>query len=513
MKNILKLFGKIFIVLLTTILQGLFTIYLIKNMTPPASIFWIFSILLAFITILFISHQNLIPETKLLWSIWILLFPIFGILTYILTHRSKSFLALEKRIEEEEQQAKQYIKTDPKLIKKLKEQDKKIYSQINYFHNLGLSIYQNCDTKYYAYGQEVFKDILIALTEAKKFIFIEYFIISTSKILKELSKILKKKAADGVEVRILYDDIGSAFHLKEEDIQSLIKENIKIVSFYPKNSLLEPATDNRNHRKSLIVDGEVAFIGGINIADECLEETKKYGIWKDSSVKIKGPAVISITNMFLIMWNANLQTNSKTSYSPDKDYTSYQIKTKSYPKSGLVIPYIHNPLNKKNIASEVYLNIINQSTDYLYIYTPYLILDYTLKTSLILASKRGVEVKIITPGIPDKKLVYQVTRSYYYDLLTKGIQIYEYTPGFLHAKCMICDDEIATVGAINLDYRSLYTHFENGCYFYQGSIIKTIKQDFLKTIKVSQEIKKDNMTPSLPKIIWESILNLFATLL
>ena len=179
----------------------------------------------------------------------------------------------------------------------------------------------------------------------------------------------------------------------------------------------------------------------------------------------------------------------------------------------MMIPYGHNPLNKKDIASNVYLNIINQATRYLYIDTPYLILDHTMKTALQLASKRGVEIKIITPGIPDKKLVYQVTRSHYKDLLASGIQIYEYTPGFLHAKCILCDDEIATVGAVNLDYRSLYTHFENGCYFYQGTIIDKIKNDFKETLVESHEILITDISQGFFKTLWETLLNLFAPLL
>ncbi len=510
-KNILKIFTKVVFLLLIAILQGLFFRYLFKSMDFLTGILWCVSILLAFGTVLFITHQNLLSEVKLFWVIVILLFPILGILTYFLTHYSGSFIRLEKRIQKEEEKFKETQRDNRQILQGFKKKDKRIYSQMSYFDRLGFSIYQNYDTCYYSSGREVFQDILVALKKAQKFIFLEYFIISSSKIWEEILSILKEKANKGVEVRILYDDIGSVFHLKKDYVSSLEKQSIKMLSFFPRTSLLEPATDNRNHRKTLIVDGEVAFIGGINIADECLEVTKKYGVWKDAMVRIKGPAVIDFTKMFLGMWNAN--AGSKNFYSIDKCYESYLGKEKVSFGAGYLVPYCHNPLNKKNVASEVYLNIIHQATKYLYICTPYLIIDHTIKTALIMAVKRGVEVKIITPGIPDKKRVYQVTRSYYYDLLVEGVQIYEYTPGFLHAKCMLCDDEIATVGAVNLDYRSLYTHFENGCYFYQGAIIKTIKADFLKTIGESRKILKSDISTSFFKVIGDTILNLFAPLL
>ena len=513
MKNILKVLGKFLIGTIFIILQYIWYIYLIRNMSHSACFLWILSLIIAFSLIAFITPQNITPETKLYWAILILLFPLLGSLLYIITHSSITYFKLEKEIKIQEERFHRYQQDNSKIIQELKSTNPIIYSQVNYFHNVNFSIYNNCDIKYYSYGKNAFQDMLVSLKQAKQFIFLEYFIIRDSKIWEKILHILKEKAMNGVEVRILYDDIGSVFRLKNDDVSMLKKYHIQMLSFSPKNLPWEPATDNRNHRKTLVVDGEVAFTGGINIADECLERTSKYGVWKDSSIRVRGSAVFEFTKMFLVMWNANIASYPKLDMTLDKDYEHYKGKTKIYSTSGIMIPYGHNPLNKKDIASNVYLNIINQATRYLYIDTPYLILDHTMKTALQLASKRGVEIKIITPGIPDKKLVYQVTRSHYKDLLASGIQIYEYTPGFLHAKCILCDDEIATVGAVNLDYRSLYTHFENGCYFYQGTIIDKMKNDFKETLVESREILLPDLSKNFFKTIWEALLNLFAPLL
>lgn len=513
MKNNLKIFGKVAIELIIIMIQCLYLVFIFKNTTSFANIIQIFIIAISFITIMTILYQNIPPETKLLWSITILLFPIFGTLTYLITHSPNSFLKLEKMIQKQTEESQKYKYNDNKTIQEIKTKNPKIYSQINYFHNEGFTIHKDCNTTYYPYGKETFQDILESLNQAKKFVFIEYFIISESEIWEEILSILKKKASNGVEVKIIYDDIGSAFHLKKDYIKLLSKYNIQISSFCPKNHLWEPATDNRDHRKMLIVDGEIAYIGGINIADECLKKTKKYGVWKDSSIKIKGNAVFEFTKMFLNIWNANSTVATNKNISLAKEYEFYKSKKISYSNSGYVIPYSHNPLNQRQIASDVYLNIINQATKYVYIYTPYLILNNVFKVALLLAAKRGVEIIIITPGIPDKKIVYQVTRSNYLELLEQGIKIYEYTPGFLHAKCMISDDEISTVGAVNLDYRSLYTHFENGCYFYKGEIIENMKEDFNKTLEDSKEISITDLPNNLLTKAWHIILNLFAPLL
>ena len=259
----------------------------------------------------------------------------------------------------------------------------------------------------------------------------------------------------------------------------------------------------------MIVDGFVAFTGGINIAGECFKETSKYGVWKDSSIEIRGEAVKSFTKMFLMIWNSNLEENKKFNKFKDLSYKKYLPK-KKYLNTGYVIPYGQNPFNKEGVASKVYLNIIQQSTKYLYIFTPYLILDKSFEISLVTSAKRGVDVRIFTPGIPDKKIVYKMTRSNYKVLLESVVRIYEYSKGFLHAKYFLCDDVVATVGTVNLDYRSLYTNFENGCYFYKGQIITNIKNDFIKTIQDSKEVLLSDISFSIIQDIKDVLLKLIA---
>lgn len=511
MNQILKLMAKVITGLFLVCLQGIWFLFLVRKIQENSSYFYIGSMILAFFLVLFISYQRLVPEIKQFWMIMILLFPIFGFFFYVVFHTSRSFAKLRGRIKKEELVAQGYRYDDSKTLEKLSMGNNNAYSQIHYFSNVNFSVYEHCEVQYYSYGKDVYPDMLSALRKAKHFIFLEYFIISEGRMWEEIIAILKEKSQAGVEVKILYDDIGSVGHMKKDYISSLASYNIQMMSFFPKTFSL--ATDNRNHRKTLIVDGEVAFTGGINIADECLEETKKYGIWKDSSIQVKGEAVFEFTKMFLVMWKANIDHKLKQNMKSEQNYDHYKAKSKQYQCSGYMIPYHHNPFNQERVASRVYLNIMNQSTKYLYIFTPYLILDYSMKEALLLAAKRGVEIKIVTPGIPDKKLVYQVTRSYYKELLTSGIKIYEYIPGFLHAKCFLSDDLIATVGAVNLDYRSLYTHFENGCYFYQGEIIETMKQDFFNTLKDSREVTLADVQSGFFKKMWETFLNLFSPLL
>ena len=373
---------------------------------------------------------------------------------------------------------------------------------------MGYQAYENCLVSYYPYGKEAYESMIKEMNNAKKFIFLEYFIIENGNYWNEIISILKKKAIMGVEVRILYDDIGSVLKLKKDHIKSLTKSGIKKF-FYPKVYLETAFSDNRNHRKTLIVDGFVAFTGGINIAGECFNETIKYGVWKDSSIEIRGEAVKSFTKMFLMIWNSNLDENKKFNKFKDLSYKKYLPK-KKYLNAGYVISYGQNPFNKEGVASKVYLNIIQQSTKYLYIFTPYLILDKSFEISLVIAAKRGVDVRIITPGIPDKKIVYKMTRSNYKVLLESGVRIYEYSKGFLHAKFFLCDDVVATVGTVNLDYRSLYTNFENGCYFYKGQIITNIKNDFIKTIQDSKEVLLSDISFSIIQDIKDVLLKLIA---
>ena len=345
-----------------------------------------------------------------------------------------------------------------------------------------------------------------SLRNAKKFIFMQFFIVDEGKMLKSVLDILKEKVKEGVEVRFMYDDVGSLTMLPRHYDRQLEKMGIKSVAFNPFIPVLSLAMNNRDHKKIVVIDGEIGFSGGFNLADEYINQRVKYGHWKDSGLMIHGPAVNSLTKMFLESWNVARNT--------EEDYEKYYVCShQKFEVDGYVTPYGDSPLDDENVGENVYLNMINQAYDYLYITTPYLILDDNLQTALINAAKRGVDVRIITPGIPDKKIVFRVTRSYYQTLIKHGIRIYEYTPGFIHAKNFLVDDKCATVGTINLDYRSLYLHFENGIYLYNNKILKDIKEDFLATVEKSHEITLDEVVTGKFMGWFEAILRVIAPLL
>ena len=288
------------------------------------------------------------------------------------------------------------------------------------------------------------------------------------------------------------------FSLGDAAFEQLEKMGIKSVAFNPFIPILSLAMNNRDHKKIVVIDGEIGFSGGFNLADEYINQRVKYGHWKDSGLMIHGPAVNSLTKMFLESWNVARNT--------EEDYEKYYVRShQKFEVDGYVTPYGDSPLDDENVGENVYLNMINQAYDYLYITTPYLILDDNLQTALINAAKRGVDVRIITPGIPDKKIVFRVTRSYYQTLIKHGIRIYEYTPGFIHAKNFLVDDKCATVGTINLDYRSLY--------LYNNKILKDIKEDFLATVEKSHEITLDEVVTGKFMGWFEAILRVIAPLL
>ncbi len=348
--------------------------------------------------------------------------------------------------------------------------------------------------------------MLEELKKAEKFIFFEYFIVAHGKMWDSILEILEEKAKKGVDVRVMYDDLGCIALLPKNYPQELEKKGIKCVAFNRLNALAGVIMNNRDHRKILVIDGKVAFSGGINIADEYINIGSKYGHWKDNAIRVKGDAVWNYTVMFLTIWNSFRED--------DEDYNvfKYEFEDKKT-QNGFVSPYGETPLDTEVTGEDIYLNIINQANDYVYIFTPYLIIDTDMINALNLAAKRGVDVKIVIPGIPDKKIVYTVSESYVEPLVKGGVKVYKYTPGFVHSKVFISDDHIATVGTINMDYRSLYLHFECGCYMEDVDVIKDIKKDLVETINVSKKITKEDAMPNIFKATWQALLRLVAPLM
>lgn len=457
--------------------------------------------LISVLVALYIINKDDASAYKITWLVLIAAVPFVGGVLYLFLGDKKPSKRLQVAFLK---QMKNQKIIENNIINEVN--DPFVRGQMNYLNQQRYPTYYGQGIKYFSLGDDAYLPLLEALRNAKKFIFMQFFIVDEGKMLESVLNILKQKVKEGVEVRFMYDDVGSLTMLPRHYYRQLEKMGIQSVAFNPFVPILSLAMNNRDHKKIVVVDGEIGFSGGFNLADEYINQRVKYGHWKDSGLMIQGEAVNSLTKMFLESWNV-----AKNS---EEDYSKYYVYDhQDFIKDGYVTPYGDSPLDNENVGENVYLNMINQAYDYLYITTPYLILDDNLQTALINAAKRGVDVRIITPGIPDKKIVFRVTRSYYQTLIKHGIRIYEYTPGFIHAKNFLVDDKCATVGTINLDYRSLYLHFENGIYLYNNKILKDIKEDFLNTVEKSHEITLNEVVTGKFMGWFEAILRVIAPLL
>lgn len=485
-------------IILQIFLSLVFNLFLIEKL-------WIVNIFYAFIRL--ILFFGLIRNSKnysytLPWIIILLLFPLVGTLLYVILEQNKNKSKILKNIKKCEDASFKYLIQDKKVYDEIKDN-----SRLRYISDFAkYPVTDKNEVSYYKLGEEALPEMIKELKRAKNFIFFEYFIISEGVMWSSILEVLVSKAKEGVDVRIIYDDAGCISTLKNGYEKKLEEKGIKCIPFNKLNPLASVFMNNRDHRKILVIDGKVAFSGGINISDEYINVTHPYGHWKDNAIKIVGDAVFNFTVLFLTMWNSYQNV--------DKNFNDYKYEfSGSIKKNGFTAPYGETPLDEEVVGEDIYLNIINQANKYLYIMTPYLIIDSDMTNALILAAKRGVDVRVIIPGIPDKKIVYTLTESYLEILVKGGVKVYKYTPGFVHAKTFLCDDEIATVGTINLDYRSLYLHFECGVYLENVKVIKDIREDFEDTFKKSHKLTKKEVTPNLFKGLWQAFLRLFAPLM
>ncbi len=442
-------------------------------------------------------------SNDLSWILLITIFPIFGTLTYIVIARSTLNNKLLKSIYKKEKEYLKYCDTSSSIKKDVENSNLDILKFILESHN---PVTRCNKLTYYPFGEDFYPDLIKELKSAQKFIFMEYFIIRDGKVWNSILDILKEKASSNVDVRIMYDDMGSLASYSTRYPRELEKYGIKCISFNKMSPFRGMFMNNRDHRKITVVDGRVGFTGGINLSDEYMNITHPKGVWKDNAVKVYGPAVFNFTITFLTLWNANLDF--------DKDISKfkYDFSNANIKDDGYIVPYDSSPFGNSLIGEDVYLDIINDAKDYVYIYTPYLIIDTDVINSLIRASKRGVDVKIIVPYIPDKKLTYTISSSYFESLYDAGVKIYKYKPGFIHAKMFVSDDVRASIGTLNLDYRSLYLHFENGVYLEGRHEVLTMKKDFNDTLKSCRLIKKEEAKPNIFVRIWQSVLRLIAPL-
>jgi cardiolipin synthase len=409
-----------------------------------------------------------------------------------------------RALNEETKLAEKYYSQDEKIDQDMKTAPGAIRGQYHYLSkSAGFPFYRNEQFDYYPLADIGYPVMLEEMKKAKKFIFLEYFIVEEGTMWNQMVDILKAKAREGLDVRVLYDDLGSLMTLPTSYASTLEKEGIKCTPFNRINPIIGIIANHRDHRKIMVIDGETAFSGGSNLADEYINVKVIHGHWKDNIIRIKGEAVWSYTVLFLTHWNALRKT--------DNDFRRFRAE-KPVPEEhdGWIAPYGDTPLDDELTGQSVYLNMINHASKYLYIMTPYLIIDSDMTNMLMLAAKRGVDVRIITPGIPDKKIVWEITRSYYPPLIKAGVKIYEYTPGFVHSKVFVSDDREATVGTINLDYRSLYLHFENGTYLYRASAIEKIREDFENTNRECRRIAMKDIRSNVFKSLLIDVLRIFA---
>ena len=499
-----RFFIGVFCILLELIELLAVFVLLYKFFLPITIMAWIFH----FGMLLYLINRDEIPEFKMPWLMILFLLPVLGAFIFMLLSSNstsrKEYARSEKAAKDMEPYQQQTAQIDD-----LREQDTDAWLQANYLYDTaGMPCHGNSKTTYYPIGEEFQTALLDELRKAEQFIFMEYFIVQEGQMWNPIHEILKEKATQGVSVYFMYDDFGCIATLPWHYHKVLCSEGIHCVIANKFAPVLSHIHNNRDHRKITVIDGCVGFTGGINLADEYINAIVKHGHWKDTAVKIEGEAVRNLMSLFLVNWN----TQSKKPI----DYAKYMdMPLGSENGRGIVIPFGSGPapIYTDTIGKNVYLNMINAAKDYLYITTPYLICDREILSALRLVAKKGVDVRIITPHIPDKKTVFLMTRSNYKVLLEDGVKIYEYTPGFIHAKNYICDDKFVVCGTINMDYRSLVHHFECGAWMYNTDCITDMKEDFLSTAAQSSMIDKNKAVMHSWQRLIAEIMKVFSPLL
>lgn len=462
--------------------------------------------ILSLVAILFVIKSDMNPSYKIGWILLIAVLPILGGLMYVIFGNKRPTKNMREMLRAQLEKSAEYLGTQESITGELDGGAAGLFKYLE--GSAGYPTAKNTTVRYYRVGEEMYADLLPELEKAEKFIFLEYFIIRPGEMWDGVLEILKRKAAAGVDVRIIYDDMGCIDILPANYNATLEGWGIRTMAFNRFVPAVSLVMNNRDHRKITVIDGKVGFTGGINISDEYINVKERFGHWKDTGLMLKGPGVFNLTLMFLEMWNAfNKDGDGYAEFIPDS------FEECGSADDGYVLSFSDNPLDNESVGESVYTDMLYQAKDYIYITTPYLAIDSELQTALCMAAKRGVDVRMITPGIPDKKLVYRLTRSYYPTLLRAGVKIYEYTPGFIHAKSFVCDDKLCVVGTINMDYRSLYLHFECGTLMYNNPEIKQVKKDDLDTMEKCRKVELSDMKTNFLGELFDSFLRSIAPLL
>ena len=480
--NIIRKFlsSRVFVLVVIVVLQ---LALLLFGMATARSIPWVDTLLNIFDALLIVRIANRDANTsyKLIWAIMIYAIPLIGGIIYLMFAERRVPKSLSKELTRSLVKSEGLLKQRKEYCDALIDEDMK--QQFDFVSNYAsYPYYQDTNTKYFDSGLSAFEDMIDKISKAKHFIFLEYFIVKDGYMLRMLVAELLKKVKQNVEVYFMYDDGGSITSVPEDFKEYLNENGINCIEFSKVSAYLSllSRTNNRNHRKICVIDNKYAYMGGFNIGDEYIDKKQRFGKWKDCAIRIEGQAVDNATIMFIQFYNASVKNTLK--------YKDYLLRHKQINNDSFVLPFSSSPTDDDNIARTVHMNLITHAKKYVYISTPYLILDHDLTTALITARKNGVEVLINVPHIPDKKSIFMVTRSNYEILVKNGVRVFEYTPGFMHSKNIISDDKIAIVGSINMDYRSYYLNYECGVLIGNDRSIKDIKKDYLKCIEASKEI-------------------------
>lgn len=477
-------FSRTMIILLIIILQMVILIGGGMMLTSKFPYVYEGMVVLATLIMIYIINKDEPAEFKLTWAVFMMLLPVVGILLYVFHTSNWGMVRLKKKADEEIMLTKHLISNSDGTVSELKREPKTLQNFAFYMDDkCGFPTYHNTRITYYDIGEKQIEAIKEELRKAKKFIFMEYFIISEGEVWDSILEILKEKVKEGVEVKVMYDGLCSLLKLPYHYPKELQKLGIDAKQFAPVIPFLSTTQNNRDHRKILVIDGTVGFTGGINLADEYANLIEVYGHWKDVGIKIEGRAVMSLTRMFIQNWN--LYGKLEVDY---EKYLDFPYGVCHFDHDGYIIPYGDAPTVKYEIGKTVYENIFQNATEYVHIMMPYFIIDREFLSTIEYAALRGVDVRLILPHIPDKKAAFAMARTFYPDLLEAGVKVYEYTPGFVHAKVVVSDNTVATVGSVNLDYRSFYHHFENGVYMNGSSAVLDVEKDFQNTLLKCQEI-------------------------
>lgn len=481
-------------------------LYYLSAYSPIVDV--LYTIINIFILLFLISKDDS-PSYKVIWIIVIFAVPLIGGVLYLLFGNKRASQRIGMKIIKERKQSASFMQPNEHITDKMKNYNGRTAGIVHYLQNkCAYPVWENTLSIYYPIGEELYAALLVELKKARHFIFMEYFIIEPGIMWDGILTVLSEKAAQGVEVCLMYDDLGCVNTLPKDYAVALRAKGIECIPFNPVMPFLNLAMNNRDHRKITVIDGNIAFSGGVNLADEYINQKVKYGHWKDTGIKIEGDAVWNFTAMFLEMWNAFSDGNKEIlKYKPNPQFLS------NVQNDGYVLPFSDSPVDDETISQNVYIDILNQAENYVYIYTPYLIIDNEMQNALRIAVKRGVDVRMITPGIPDKKLVYRVTRANYGPLIKAGVKIYEYAPGFCHAKSFVSDDNLAVVGTINLDFRSLYLHFECGLLLYGTPSVLEVRNDFLETLLLCREVSSADLKQSFLWQIFDTVIRVFSPIM